>query len=503
MSELRSGDHVAGFVIERELGRGGMGAVFLARDERLGRQVALKVIVGSLAADPGFRARFEREARIAATLEHPHVVPVYDIGDSDGRLFIAMRFIAGHDLAAQLREYGAVAPRRLAGLLAQVCAALDAAHRAGLVHRDVKPANVLLTGAGPDEHAYLSDFGLTREAASDSALTGTGEWIGTIDYAAPEQIEVRRIDARTDVYAAACMAFHALTGHVPFAGGMAAKLHGHLSVDPPSATALAPALPDAIDDVLACGMAKDPEHRFASAGDLARELSAVVTGQPNTEPPRTVATGRALTGIPIVADENAATAAAPVEPRVARAAHDSDSHRGVRLGAPFPSGAYPRRRRCCRRAAAGGRRRGCDRAHERRRGRRSVAGDRRRCWDDHSGARADRDRRTNGERSHVHESRRAGSPAADVAFGVLGRVAPAEHLQPVHATLRVLHRRPAVRAGLEDRRRDRAESWAAPHHGHRPERRDHLDRRDAGGAAGLQCVEGVGSIGHHARRWHP
>src|SRR4051812_38463243 len=216
-----------------------MGAVFLARDEQLQRRVALKVIVPSLAADPEFRARFEREARIAATLEHPNVVPVYDVGEVDGRLFIAMRFVDGTDLASELRRAGRLPPERLARILADVCAALDGAHRVGLVHRDVKPANVLLTGAGVDEHAYLADFGLTREAASDTALTGTGQWVGTLDYVAPEQIEGGRVDARTDVSSAACLAFQALTGRVPFVGPTAAKIHGHLGGDPPRATDVA------------------------------------------------------------------------------------------------------------------------------------------------------------------------------------------------------------------------------------------------------------------------
>src|SRR3954447_2649952 len=267
VSDLRAGDRLGRYVIERELGRGGMGAVFLARDENLQRRVALKVIVTSLAADAEFHRRFEREARIAATLEHPHVVPVYDVGDVDGRLFIAMRFIDGTDLGTELLHAGRLPPERLARILADVCDALDGAHRAGLVHRDVKPANVLLTGAGSDEHAYLADFGLTREAASDSGLTGTGQWVGTIDYAAPEQIEAGRVDARTDVYSAACLAFHALTGRTPFVGGTAAKLHGHLGAHPPHAAELVTDLPPAVDGVLARGMAKAPEARYASAGD--------------------------------------------------------------------------------------------------------------------------------------------------------------------------------------------------------------------------------------------
>lgn len=320
MSELRPGDHLHDYVVERELGRGGMDAVYLARHERLNRRVALKVIVASLAADPEFRRRFERESRVASSLEHPHIVPVYDVGDDDGTLFIAMRYIAGQDLATLLRDSGPVIPHRFVRLFEQACSALDEAHRAGLVHRDVKPANLLLAGTPSDEHAYLTDFGLTRDAASDSGLTGTGQWIGTIDYVAPEQIDGGRVDGRTDVYAAACLAFHVLTGRPPYEGGMAAKLHGHLSGEPPRASTVA-SVPAGVDEVLSRGLAKEPDARHPSAGDLARDLTAAVTGIRNAKPERTVATGRALTGIPTVQSPTAhppptaATAAGRVEPR--------------------------------------------------------------------------------------------------------------------------------------------------------------------------------------------
>jgi predicted Ser/Thr protein kinase len=286
--------------IQREVGRGGMGVVYLATDRRLGRRVALKVIVPELAADAQFRQRFEREARVAATLEHPHVVPVYEAGEQDGSLFIAMRFIDGRDLATEVRDHGRLAPDRLARIVLQVAGALDAAHRSGVVHRDVKPANVLLTGAGDDEQAYLTDFGLTREAASESGLTLTGQWVGTVDYAAPEQILGEPTDARSDVYALGCLAFQALTGQPPFRGAPAARLFAHMNDPPPSACATRPGLRPEVDAALERAMAKQPADRFQSAGDLGRALAAALAGEAPIEPEGTVARGPALTGVPAV-----------------------------------------------------------------------------------------------------------------------------------------------------------------------------------------------------------
>jgi predicted Ser/Thr protein kinase len=305
--------------IQREVGRGGMGVVYLATDRRLGRRVALKVIVPELAADPQFRQRFEREARVAATLEHPHVVPVYEAGEQDGSLFIAMRFIDGHDLATEVRDHGRVAPDRLGRIVAQVAGALDAAHRSGVVHRDVKPANVLLTGTGDDEQAYLTDFGLTREAASESGLTLTGQWVGTVDYAAPEQILGEPTDARSDVYALGCLAYQALTGKPPYQGAPAARLFAHMNEPPPSACASRPELRSAVDAALARAMAKKPADRFQSTGDLGRALAAALAGEAQVEPERTVARGPALTGVPPVepVEQPDAAAAGPEATRTA------------------------------------------------------------------------------------------------------------------------------------------------------------------------------------------
>jgi predicted Ser/Thr protein kinase len=294
--------------IQREVGRGGMGVVYLATDRRLGRRVALKVIVPELAADAQFRQRFEREARVAATLEHPHVVPVYEAGEQDGSLFIAMRFIDGRDLATEVRDHGRLAPERLARVVLQVAGALDAAHRSGVVHRDVKPANVLLTETGEDEQAYLTDFGLTREAASESGLTLTGQWVGTVDYAAPEQILGEPTDARSDVYALGCLAFQGLTAKPPYQGAPAARLFAHMNDPPPSACAARPGLRPEVDAALARAMAKKPADRFQSAGDLGRALAAALAGGAPIEPEGTVARGPALTGVP------AGEPAGPVEP---------------------------------------------------------------------------------------------------------------------------------------------------------------------------------------------
>jgi predicted Ser/Thr protein kinase len=300
--------------IQREVGRGGMGVVYLAIDRRLGRRVALKVIVPELAADPQFRQRFEREARVAATLEHPHVVPVYEAGEQDGSLFIAMRFIDGRDLATEVRDRGRLAPDRLGRIVLHVAGALDAAHRSGVVHRDVKPANVLLTGAGDDEQAYLTDFGLTREAASESGLTLTGQWVGTVDYAAPEQIVGEPTDARSDVYALGCLAFQALTGAPPFQGAPAARLFGHMNEPPPSACAARPELDPEVDATLSRALAKKPADRFQSAGDLGRALAAALAGRAQLEPERTVARGPALTGVPPVEPATRVRAPAPDAP---------------------------------------------------------------------------------------------------------------------------------------------------------------------------------------------
>jgi hypothetical protein len=303
----RIGTVIGGYRIEAGIGRGGMGVVYRAEQLGLGRQVAIKLIAPELAEDPDFRERFERESRLAASIEHPNVIPVHEAGEGDGALFIAMRYVAGTDLRAMLRSQGRLDPGRAGELVSQVAAALDAAHAYGLVHRDVKPANVLIASVGGREHAYLTDFGLTKHTTSLGGLTKTGEVVGTIDYVAPEQIEGRSLDARTDVYALGCVLHQTLTGEVPYVRDSdVAKMYAHLSEPPPAATALVPDLPAQLDQVIGRAMAKDPDARYPSAGDLGRAALAAAQWQAPAEPERSVARGEAAP----------ATAVAPVAPTV-------------------------------------------------------------------------------------------------------------------------------------------------------------------------------------------
>jgi uncharacterized RDD family membrane protein YckC len=296
-TSLAPGRVVAGYRIEGVAGRGGMGVVYRATQLALDRTVALKLIAPEIAGDEGFRERFKRESRIAASIEHPNVIPVHEAGEADGLLFISMRFVDGTDLRELIRGAGALAPARVAAIVGQVAQALDAAHERGLVHRDVKPGNVLIADRGGSEHVYLTDFGLTKRSASDSALTGTGQWVGTLDYVAPEQIEGRRVDGRTDVYALGCVLFEALTGGVPFERDTeVSKLWAHISEPPPSPSARRPGVAPAFDAVVARAMAKDPDGRFASAGDLAAAARAAASGQPAL--PDTGSTATTAAGAP-------------------------------------------------------------------------------------------------------------------------------------------------------------------------------------------------------------
>ena len=290
---LGPGVTVGDFVIESVAGRGGMGIVYRARQREPDRVVALKVIAPDLAGDPGFEARFKSEGRTAARIEHPNVIPVYAVGEDDGTLYIAMRFVAGTDLRAVIEE-GRLEPERAAFLIDQVAQALDAAHGHGLVHRDVKPANILLARQGGREHVYLTDFGLTRHVVASQALTVTGALVGTVDYVAPEQVRGDRVDARTDVYSLGCVLFHSLTGRVPYPeGSQIAKLYAHDSRPPPSALDCVPDLPPALDEVITRAMAKDPDARYQSAGDLGAAALAAVGAAPAGWAERTVAVGEA------------------------------------------------------------------------------------------------------------------------------------------------------------------------------------------------------------------
>ncbi len=274
LAGFRAGSLVAWYRLEAQVGAGGMAVVFRARDERLGRLVALKILAPALAADREFRRRFIAESRAAATVDDPHIIPVYEADEAGGVLFIAMRFVRGGDLRLVLEREGALAPARAAAFISPVASALDAAHDVGLVHRDVKPANILVDARpGRPDHVYLSDFGVSKRATASVSLTGTGQFLGTPDYSAPEQIEGKVVDGRTDQYALACVAYELLTGTTPFERdqGMAVLL-AHLSQSPPSLCSRRPDLPAAADQVLARALAKAPENRFGSCADFADAL---------------------------------------------------------------------------------------------------------------------------------------------------------------------------------------------------------------------------------------
>ena len=275
---LAPGSRVAGYLLESQIGAGGMAVVFRARDERLSRMVALKVLAPGLAADDAFRQRFIRESRAAAAVDDPHIIPVYEAGESGGVLFIAMRLVVGGDLRSVMLREGPLPADRAAALLSPVASALDAAHSAGLVHRDVKPANVLVDARpGRPEHVYLSDFGLSKRAAAAAGLTGSGQFMGTAEYAAPEQINGRPVDGQADQYALACVAFEALTGAAPYARPEPmAVLWAHLSEPPPSLAMRRPDLPRPVDRIMARALAKEPHQRYESCLEFIDELRAAL-----------------------------------------------------------------------------------------------------------------------------------------------------------------------------------------------------------------------------------
>src|SRR5881396_3770135 len=262
--DRRIGTELGGYRIVESLGRGGMSVVYRAEHVRLGRQAALKLLAPGL-GEADFSDRFLRESRLAASLDHPNIVPVYDAGEEDGLLYIAMAYVEGTDLKTVVTEEGPLPLRRALGIAGQVASALDAAHERGLVHRDVKPANILV---GPDDRAYLSDFGAVKELAS-GGMTRTGSFVGTIEYCAPEQIEGGDVDARTDVYALGCVLYEALTGEQPFhRPSEVAVLNAHLHSPPPRPSKTVPGLPSALDGVIAKALAKPPLDRYATPGEL-------------------------------------------------------------------------------------------------------------------------------------------------------------------------------------------------------------------------------------------
>jgi hypothetical protein len=365
MSVLSTGSVLGDFRVEDEVGRGGMGVVYRAVQISLGRPVALKVIAGTLSDNVAFRDRFVRESRLTASLDHPNVIPVFAAGEADGVLYIAMRFVEGTDLRSLIAAEGRLEPLRAAGVVAQVASALEAAHERGLVHRDVKPANVLVAARGGGEHVYLTDFGLTKRSASESGLTSAGEWVGTLDYVAPEQLRGDPVDGRADVYALGCVLYETLTGQVPFPReDDVAKLWAHISDTPPLATELAPEVPRRLAGVARRAMEKDPDDRFASARDMGRAALAAVPGGGDTgararlaasrsAPPRArrrlrgrallavLAVLAAIAGVAVLLlsdDDDGADEAASVQARGARAAAPPAAEI---VGRPIPVGDAP------------------------------------------------------------------------------------------------------------------------------------------------------------------
>jgi serine/threonine-protein kinase len=316
-ASTRIGTEVAGFRIESVLGRGGMSVVYVAEQLRLARKVALKVLTNELAWDEQFRERFVRESHIAATIDHPNIIPIYDAGEADGLLYIAMRFVQGPDLKEILRR-GPLGVGRTIFLLEQLASALDAAHAHALVHRDVKPGNILVEES--TDHAYLTDFGVAKQTTA-RGLTSTGHFLGTVEYAAPEQIEGGPVGARTDVYALGCVLYESLTGSPPFAHGTEhAVLHAHLVDPPPSVSRVRPDLPQAFDSVVATAMAKVADDRFGSCGELAHAARNAASGtarRVDGSPPGHVATIASTPASPLADPEpepEPARAVVPLEP---------------------------------------------------------------------------------------------------------------------------------------------------------------------------------------------
>jgi Protein kinase domain len=292
--QLERGVVIGGYRIDELISRGGMGVVYRATNVALGRIYALKVLAPELAGDDAFRERFRREMRIAASITHPNVVAIHYAGEQDGLLFFVMDFVHGTDLRDVLKRSGALDPTRAVGLLAQLAAALDAAHARGLVHRDVKPANILLTVHDGQEHAYLTDFGIAKRFDTVAGLTAAGAVVGTVDYMAPEQITGGVADARTDIYALGCVFFQMLTGTIPYEReNSVAKLFAHVHEAPPAIEGELAELYPTFGAVVEKAMAKEPDERYLSAGDFARDAAAALAGTRYTGAPTVVATGEA------------------------------------------------------------------------------------------------------------------------------------------------------------------------------------------------------------------
>jgi len=329
VAEDLTGRRLGHYRIDGVLGKGGMSVMYRATDIRLGRKVALKIIAEHLTEDPEFRERFVDEARNTSAIDHANVVPLYDFGEVDGLLYIAMRLVDGSDLASLIKD-GPLTPDRAVALLSQVAEALDNLHERGLVHLDVKPANVLVTSReSTAEHVYLADFGLTRRGATGHRTKG-GDFLGSPTYAAPEHLRGEPVDGRTDAYSLACVLFACLSGRPPFQGTVPGVIQGHLNREPPSLTAQAPNLPAAIDEVIRRGMAKTPGQRYASCRELIAAAKQALT-QPVRRAPAVPVGPRAAGPMPQYRQQPSTPPSGYQRPPVS-------SSEPVRLRPPVPAG---------------------------------------------------------------------------------------------------------------------------------------------------------------------
>ncbi len=333
----RIGADFGGYRLDSLIGHGGMSIVYRAHHLQLGRTVALKLLSPELSRDASFRDRFTRESQLASGLDHPNVIPIFEAGDQDGVLFIAMRYVEGADLKTRLKRDGPLPLDEVPPLMAQVAAALDSAHARGLVHRDVKPANILIaSGAGPEgaDHVYLTDFGVAKDEGA-GGLTKTGMFVGTAEYAAPEQFEGKPLDARTDIYALGCVLYESLTGTPAYdQDSEVAMMYAHLLQPPPKATEKRAELPQAIDDVIAKAMAKSKDDRYATG----RELATAIRSALATPAEATVVAGRETPAATVLA---AGRTAQPAPPTAGDAASDSEPGQPLRarIGSPAVIGA--------------------------------------------------------------------------------------------------------------------------------------------------------------------
>jgi serine/threonine protein kinase len=338
--QLERGSLIGGYRIDEVISRGGMGIVYRATNIALHRVYALKVLVPELSNDVTFRERFKREMRIAASLHHPNVVGIHYAGEHDGQLFLVMDFIYGTDLRQILIKDGALEPDRAVDLLVQFASALDAAHAKGLVHRDVKPANMLVTVRDAEEHGYLTDFGLAKRSDNVGALTQKGVVVGTVDYMAPEQITGNPTDARTDIYALGCVFFEMLTGKIPYEReNSVAVLFAHVHDPPPVLPEALASLHPTFGAVIEQAMTKDPDGRYLSPGDFARDAAAALSGMRYAGPPTVVATGEArptIGGEPV--PERPAAPAQPTAPAASSAPPSPPPTRGDETRVPSTMG---------------------------------------------------------------------------------------------------------------------------------------------------------------------